>query len=495
MRKRMAREAEAKQQQKKGGSGLLYIISLATLVLFVLLAIVQYSGMLTRGLTAIKVGNTGYTVSNANFFYRNAYAAFYNSNAEDIDYYMDSSKPLTAQAYVFDPSMTWAEHLWEEAIRQMQRVTAMNDAAAKEGIKLSAEDNEEIDDWIDSMRISAKASGNTLGRYLSAYFGDGNTEKTVRSMLQKSIIADRYTEGILASLSYTDEELEQYYQDNRESLDLVTFLYAFVDAAAAIDQVQEEGDPDDDPEAAAAAAMEYALNAARQICDSSYNREDFQTWVSLLTGGTANSSSTPVGSLDPTLASWLTDSARKEGDTTYIEFSTGYYVLYFVESSDNHYNTVSVRHILTMVQDTDGDGVFSEEEIAAAYDAIQAIYEEWQDAGGTEEAFAELAAIRSEDYGSTGNGGLYENIYKNQMVESFNEFCFGEHAYGDTAIVFNDGYYTGYHLIYYVGQGEPFWKSLVENNRLAEGLSERIEEMVSGYDVQEKFMLRYATDR
>ena len=40
-----------------------------------------------------------------------------------------------------------------------------------------------------------------------------------------------------------------------------------------------------------------------------------------------------------------------------------------------------------------------------------------------------------------------------QMVEEFDRFCFEDHAYGDTAIVYGEaeGSYAGYHVMFYVG--------------------------------------------
>ena len=93
------------------------------------------------------------------------------------------------------------------------------------------------------------------------------------------------------------------------------------------------------------------------------------------------------------------------------------------------------------------------EEKQAALDALKTIEEEWLNGEASEESFAALAAEKSDDPGSVATGGLYEDIYKGQMVQGFNDFCFAGHEKGDTGIVYGEsGAYSGYHLIYFVGE-------------------------------------------
>ena len=90
-------------------------------------------------------------------------------------------------------------------------------------------------------------------------------------------------------------------------------------------------------------------------------------------------------------------------------------------------------------------------------DEDKVLMDEEEDGQETEESFAALATEYSEDDGSKTLGGLYENVYKGQMVENFDAFCFADHQPGDTdmvsAVASN---YAGYHIIYYVGEGELY---------------------------------------
>ena len=119
--------------------------------------------------------------------------------------------------------------------------------------------------------------------------------------------------------------------------------------------------------------------------------------------------------------------------------NSGYYVVLFESRDDNAYNTVNVRHILIKAEDSDGDGTYSDEEKQKAKAAIDDVYARWEQSDQTEDDFAQLANSFSQDSGSNTKGGLYENVYKGQMVQEFNDFCFDPaRKPGDVGIVFNE---------------------------------------------------------
>ena len=122
---------------------------------------------------------------------------------------------------------------------------------------------------------------------------------------------------------------------------------------------------------------------------------------------------------------WLFDSARKEGDVTVVaDGDSGAYVLYYLSTDDNNYNTVNVRHILIAPEndeDSDEDGTndtASDASDAAAKARAEQILADWKAGDATEDSFAALADENSSD---SPEGGLYENVYHNQMVSEFND--------------------------------------------------------------------------
>ena len=140
------------------------------------------------------------------------------------------------------------------------------------------------------------------------------------------------------------------------------------------------------------------------------------------------------------MLTWAFDDARQEGDTTIAAYGEkGYYAVLFHSRSRNDYHTVSVRHIL----------VDSEEK-------ANELLQQYNDGEKTEDAFAALAVANSTDPGSASNGGLYSNIYKGEMVPSFEDWCFDPaRQSGDTGIVESS---NGYHVMYFVETNpQPYW--------------------------------------
>ena len=142
--------------------------------------------------------------------------------------------------------------------------------------------------------------------------------------------------------------------------------------------------------------------------------------------------------------------------------------------------------------DEDGDGEYSEAEKQAAYDAVKAIEDEWLAGEATEDSFAALANEKSEDAGSNTKGGLYENVYKGYTVKEFDEFCFAGHQHGDTAIVYGEtSSYAGYHLVYFVGEGDNYRQILAGDDMRSTDYNEYYQSLLAPYTSQRTFMWRY----
>ena len=140
---------------------------------------------------------------------------------------------------------------------------------------------------------------------------------------------------------------------------------------------------------------------------------------------------------------------------------------YFRNNADQYQGVteqpnVSVRHILITPEDADGDKVSTDEEKAAAKSKAEELLNQFL-SDPTEQNFATLANENSTDPGSKDKGGLYEDVYPGQMVQSFNDWCFdASRKPGDTGIVETS---YGYHIMYFVGQTENYyWKTLVEED-------------------------------
>ena len=141
--------------------------------------------------------------------------------------------------------------------------------------------------------------------------------------------------------------------------------------------------------------------------------------------------------------------------------------------------TTDVRHILICPKggttDENGEIVYSDEEWEICRQQAQDILDKWAAEGGTEESFAQLAVEHTEDPGSMSTGGLYTDIYKGQMVEPFENWCFdASRKPGDTGLVQT---VLGYHIMYFVESSE-LWIDKVQDNIVYERSLEMVNNAV-----------------
>lgn len=101
---------------------------------------------------------------------------------------------------------------------------------------------------------------------------------------------------------------------------------------------------------------------------------------------------------------------------------------------------VDFRHVLLIPEgaqiDADGTVHAGEDAWNACYEKAQALLKSWQESGGNDPRFAELANRESADEGSRLNGGLYVDLKKGQLMEELDSWCFDpSRAQGDTDII------------------------------------------------------------
>ena len=479
-RERAAAEEKAKNKKTR----IKYYIVGAIVVVLALLVILVNSKAFTNG-TAMKVLNNGavegeYSVAEMNYNYESAYMQFYNNYGSYMSYLIDPNTELSKQTCAFDDTITWAEYFLQQGEENARQNTAFYSAAKAAGYAITEEQQAEIDSAVANYEMYADAYGYTLDGYIAATFGEGNNEKTLRANMEKELICSAYLNDLYESFEYSNEELDAYYQENYDNYQDVNYIYAYFSANA-----DEENGIDEET------AKAEALSKAESI--EGEDAESFTASAAEVLGSDPVTTSLSVASFLSNYATDYTKDDIKEGMKFVHDSGNGCYAIFVTGLSDDIYNTVSVRHILVKAVDEDGDGEYSEEEKQAALEGIQAIQAEWEAGEATEETFAQLATLKTEDTASAENGGLYENIAKGQMVPEFNDFCFADHQPGDTAIVYGESSsYAGYHLIYFVsGDGELYSRTVAKNDMSSKAYNEAVEALLEPYTTEHTGMWRY----
>ena len=414
---------------------------------------------------------TIYTLADANYEYQSTYVRIYRTYGSYV--MISASVPLDQQICPFeDGTVTWDEFIKDYAEQNLIERAAIMNAATKAGYtELTEEEQAQIDSVMETYAATAVSFGFvSLDEYLSAYYGPGNNEQTVRSAQREQLICSRYLRDLYDGFSYTDEELDACYEEHADEWNVVYSLITTLPAETNVD-------------------IPLAMSRGLSITTASWgNEEEFRRRVEEETGAPPAEVHDSAGKFIQTFSDAFPGKVS-EG-YPFVSKATGEVTVGYVQRvEDNRYSTVNVRHILVMTEDTNGDGVYSEEEKQAAFDAVKAIEEEWLAGEATEESFASLAAEKSADQGSLATGGLYENIFKGQMVPEFDEFCFAGHERGDTAIVYGQSSaYEGYHLIYFVGEtGQLRSRQLADEELRSEGYNSVYAELLAPYTAKRTF--------
>jgi len=154
--------------------------------------------------------------------------------------------------------------------------------------------------------------------------------------------------------------------------------------------------------------------------------------------------------VDPTVAAWLKDSARKEGDTaTFVKTGdTGVYVLYFLSRDTHDYTSRNIRMIQIAVNTETG----TEEDWTSAQEEAQSYLDEYLAGEKTPEAFGAIATKHTDD---GVEGGLHENVGNADIVYAVNQWLYDDaRKVGDAELVkASDGWYVAL----YCGEGERYW--------------------------------------
>ncbi len=492
-KKLLAAQEEAKKQAK---SKRRWTIGTILVVLLIAAIIFLDSGFLYKNTTAVSVGGESYSPAEMNYQYASQYYNWVNQYGSYASMFgLDTSTGLSglgSQDSAMSDGGTWKDFFLDRAVETLVQNKALLDYAAENGITLTDEEKETIDSDVDSVASYAKLQGySSADNFLAANYGTGVNTKIAKQIGYESSLASKAAQEYSDSLEYTDAQLEEQYASyngERDYFDIV-YYYSAAETVAAEDGTE--------------AATEETIAAAKATADdvlAAYDAAEGDDVEARLNAALAEAgvdaecthSSAVSGSSLGAYKDWVMDGSRKAGDATVTPNANedGYYVVAFISRSDNHYKLAQVRHILIKAE-ADENGEYTDEAKAAAKARAEELYAEWKAGPATEESFAEMANEYSEDTGSNTNGGLYDSVRKGQMVEEFDEFCFAGHKSGDTAIVYGEsGSYAGYHIIYYVGEGELCSNEIARTDLQSADLESWLTGLTENYEAVKGFWFK-----
>ena len=465
---------------------------------------------LDQSTTAITIGDHVLTVSDLTFFYVDAIQA-YKSEVKNLYYDKypsywqlflgyDTYSPLDEQIFDEEKGTTWADYFMEKAIDNATATYAMIDMAAKENFTLSDEELEDLDTYFDGMELL-----NDLDAFAKANYSNSVTGEGYKAYYTATTLANAYFVHHTSKLEYTDKDYREFEKGNYNVYSSFNFAIYAVSASKYLTggTKSEDGKTTIYSDKEKDEAVQKALKDAQALMNKE-SVEKFDEAIKALeinknnkTAASTKNKNTFYNNIsDKDVQTWLGNASRKEGDMTCITVNetvtledgtttlrpAGYYVVFFQGREDHKYQSVDVRHILVKFAKADKNDkstTYTLAEKETAKKKAEELLEQWKKGEKVDEdSFAALAKEKTEDTGSKSNGGLYEDIYKGQMVAAFENWCFDkDRKAGDTGLVETE---YGYHVMYFVETNEMSYrdqmiKSDLVNKDAAEWRNELIE--------------------
>lgn len=509
-----AREAQQRREEKR--TNLLYGVIAAAVLVAVIASFVWRSDFIPKTTTAATIDGEKYTAAEVEYYYQTAYRNFVtnsqysyflsylglNTNATLKSQSINStaaamlgielpdadaeSAEADSEADPLAPTgMTWHDYFLDEALDNMRVIQAALKAAEAEGFQYPAGVQAQYDDNMDALKAVAAASGISVSQYLKGNFGAGVTEKVYGEQLMRVLRYSAYADAYQDSLTYSDSELEETYNADRNTYDHVSYeVVSF--SGAAESTTDDEGNTVEPTEEEAAAALEAAQDLAQTVLDGFQDGGDLEELANE-NDGTYSKNENGTYSAGSVMSEWLYDSARKSGDASTLADGTVQYVVVFHDRFRDENPTIDIRHILVSLGTgsiAEGEEGYEDQQAQLKADAhakAEELLAQWQSGEATEDSFAALALKESTD-GSKYDGGLYTEVYQGRMVTEFNDWCFDTaRQSGDTGVV--DTQY-GSHVMYFSGVNAARWQTQVAANLRTEAYTAWEEDLVKDVTVQ-----------
>lgn len=488
-------------QQKEDRKTRIYTITFALVLAVLVIAAavtgvnmgIRNSGVREKNTVALTIGDT--TLSNAelNYYFGDTVNQFYSQNGSYMSLFgLQAGVALDQQVYDEESGETWADYFLDAAENSAKATYALYNDALANGYTISEDGESQVTSTVSTLSLYAQVYGYSDAEgYLKAMYGNGATLETYENYLRTSVIASEYQSKYQNELTFTADEMNAKSEEDSKLYNSYSYNQYYISTSRYLD------DEATNEERAAAAEADAKTLVGEEI-DSVEALDAAIAALEVNAESSAKSTSmdaTRYSSVNSTISEWVTDETRVEGDKTYVASTStttgddgnevtnvsGYYVVYYIGSTDNTFPLVNVRHILAGFEggttDENGNTTYSDEEKATAKRKAEDLLAEFLAGDKTEDSFAALATENTTDTGSQENGGLYENVYPGQMVEAFNDWCFdSSRQAGDTGVVETT---YGYHIMYFVGNADQSYREyLIHNDLVSEAYNQWYTDLV-----------------
>lgn len=493
-KQKRALAAQKKAKQKT----MLYSIGGAVCAVLVAALLIWNSGFFQARVPALTINGKSYSAADVQYHYTQVASEWYLYAQYGMLSNLNPELPADEQMY--DENKTWHEEFLDSAVELVTQYKLLYEDAKKAGVELNEENRKLVAEEMTALQETAASNGYASAEgYLKALYGKYMTLKNYEQLVTETHMVAQYVQAFGDSKQYSDQELEDYYTEHKQELDLYQFGYVYFDGNPEAKK-DADGNTIEATETEIAAAKDAAKEKAEELqkelnkgtsyedATAKYESDSKVTVTSVL--------GHPGSGVNSAFKEWVQDDSRKKGDVNLVENSTGtgFYVVWFESSGRDTEISGDVRTIFVKAELSSGATTPTEEQYDAAKKKAEELLAQWKKDGATEDAFIALAKKESADTATAENGGLLEQVTTTQNYSSdfANWVVESGRKNGDTAVLKdNRNEFMGYQVVYYVGQNKPLWKIDVHNTMASNATSEWIDGMIDSAEVVQGNGLKY----
>lgn len=421
---------EKKQKKKKQGKQITIFAMVLGIIIILTTGglLVWRSGMIVNRMPAITINGKNYRLSEFNYYYYAYYNAYLNDYKDYAEYMFDKNQSLKTQAY--DKTQSWFEFFTDGAVESMTSVIDVAEQALEAGYSLNQEAKQQIETTWKSIEGAAKQQKMTTSDYLEKVYGDGMDEQLYKKHIEYSYLATAYGDKVKAEFPIKEKEVHDYYKKHEMEYTFVNYERFYV-----------KGSDENAKQLAEVILKEVQRNGELKTISETYQEK-----------GTYYSSTDAYYDKSFSYGDWLFSKERKEGDSTIIQDTKGYYVMLFHSRDISEYKSANIIDSYFPV-----DVSTLDPESEDYSNQVDKLFEE-----SCNQAEQMLTGWKKDGQVTSQSNDMVKQLTKGDLDAEIEQWVFESgRKTGDCAVLYTK---KGFHAVYYLDSGTLAWKVRAESD-------------------------------
>ena len=454
--------------RKKSNKKIYYAIIPLLIIAFIIGVIAKNNSTKESESVYLYIGEYPVSEAEYNFYYStyvNSFVSLYGNYLSSIG--LDFSEDLYEQECYFSNYETWGDCFSAETANLLHQSKTLYWDAQNNDYKYDY--SNDYKNYKEQLKQAAIDENLTTKETYISYYGNYANEKNIKKYFKEYITAINYKKYLKEQLIVTDEEIIEYYENNKTLYDVFSYKVFVLNINTENESTEE--------------LYKTIENQANDIIKNTKNIEEFNELPNVYLNNENISYYLSEEYKDLYLEDISTEISdviknAKTNDIFIQKNENNIKIIFVTQRKINSEAEVTLRHILishnAIIKPTDRD-------YTIAFNKASEIYEEYLNSDKREEDFSRLATLYSEDIGSNTNGGLLENISINKFGSNIKNWIdLNTRKYGDCEILKSE---LGYHIIFFIKKYEDQWMEQIKNQIVSDKLDDNISEIMSQYPI------------